>query len=199
MTHNSTLLLVRTKRPYLGRVTLPAIHTAEELERLNLPNKRTELIRGQLIVREPAGFRHGDVAAQVLVKLASFVRGKNLGRVLAAETGFKLFSNPDTVRAPDVGFVREDRIPNPLPRGFAKFAPDLAVEVLSPDDRPGEVLAKVADWLTAGTRLVWIIDPDCRTGRVHRADGSITILKDHGSFDGEDVIPGFTCALAEVL
>lgn len=190
---------MRTKRPYLDRVSIPAIHTAEELERLNLPDNRTELVRGQLIVREPAGVRHGDVAAEILVKLANFVRGKNLGRVLAAETGFKLFSDPDTVRAPDVGFVRQERIPDPLPRGFARFAPDLAVEVLSPDDRPGEVLAKVADWLTAGTRLVWIIDPDRRTGRVHRADGSITILNDDESFDGEDVIPGFTCPLAEVL
>jgi Uma2 family endonuclease len=180
-------------------MTVPAITTAEELERLNLPNKRTELVRGQLIVREPAGFRHGDVAAEVLVRLANFVRARNLGRVLAAETGFKLFSNPDTVRAPDVGFVRQERIPDPLPRGFAAFAPDLAVEVLSPDDRPGEVLAKVADWLTAGTTLVWIIDPERRSGRVHRADGSSTILKDDGSFDGEDVIPGFTWPLAEVL
>ena len=180
-------------------MSIPAIHTAEELERLNLPNKRTELVRGQLIVREPAGFRHGDVAMAVALQLGNFVRKHNLGRVLAAETGFRLFSNPDTVRAPDVGFVRQERIPDPIPRGFARFAPDLAVEVLSPDDRPGEVLAKVADWLTAGTRLVWIIDPDRRTGRVHRADGSITILNDDASFDGEDVIPGFTCPLAEVL
>jgi Uma2 family endonuclease len=192
-------LLMRTKRPYLDRVSIPAIHTAEELERLNLPNKRTELVRGQLVVREPAGFRHGDVAMAVALQMGNFVRKHALGRVLAAETGFKLFSNPDTVRAPDVGFVRHDRIPDPLPRGFAAFAPDLAVEVLSPDDRPGEVLAKVADWLTAGTQLVWIIDPERRTGRVHRADGSITILNDDGSFDGEDVIPGFTCPLAEVL
>ena len=180
-------------------MSLPSVHTAEELERLNLPNKRTELVRGQLIVREPAGFRHGDVAMALALQLGNYVRAHSLGRVLAAETGFKLFSNPDTVRAPDVGFVRQERIPDPLPRGFAAFAPDLAVEVLSPDDRPGEVLAKVADWLNAGTRLVWIIDPDHRTGRVHRADGSVTILTEAGSFDGEEVVPGFTCRLAEVL
>ena len=180
-------------------MSLPSIHTAEELERLNLPDKRTELVRGQLIVREPAGFQHGYVAAQLLVKLASFVYGRNLGRVLAAETGFKLFSNPDTVRAPDVGFVRLDRIPDPLPRGFAAFAPDLAVEVLSPDDRPGEVLAKISDWLNAGTRLVWIIDPERRTARVHRADGTVAWISVAGALDGEDVVPGFTCALAEVV
>ena len=180
-------------------MSLPSVHTAEELERLNLPNKRTELVRGQLIVREPAGFRHGDVAMAIALQLGNHVRKNSLGRVLAAETGFKLFSNPDTVRAPDVGFVRGDRIPEPLPRGFATFAPDLAAEVLSPDDRPVEVLAKVYDWLNAGTRLVWIIDPDRRTGRVHRADGSITILNEDDSFDGEDVIPGFSCRLVEIL
>lgn len=190
---------MRTKRRYLDRVSIPAIHTAEELEKLNLPNKRTELVRGQLVVREPAGFRHGDIAAIVCAILVNFVRGKNLGRVLAAETGFKLFSNPDTVRAPDVGFVRQERIPNPLPRGFAAFAPDLAVEVLSPDDRPGEVLAKVADWLNAGVRLVWIIDPDRRSARVHRADGTVELIQESGSLHGEDVVPGFTCSLAEAL
>ena len=180
-------------------MSLPSIHTAEELERLNLPNKRTELVRGQLIVREPAGFRHGDVAMALALQLGNFVRKHSLGRVLAAETGFKLFSNPDTVRAPDVGFVRQDRIPDPPPRGFAKFAPDLAVEVLSPDDRPGEVLAKVSDWLNAGTRLVWIIDPDRRTARVHRADGTVALISESGSLEGEDVVPGFSCPLAEVL
>ena len=180
-------------------MSVPAIHTAEELERLNLPNKRTELVRGVLIVREPAGFRHGDVAMAIALAVGTFVRAHGQGRVVAAETGFKLFSNPDTVRAPDVGFVRSERIPDPLPRGFAPFAPDLAVEVLSPDDRPGEVLAKVADWLNAGTRLVWVVDPDRRTARVHRADGTLALVPDGGSLDGEDVLPGFSCQLADVL
>lgn len=173
--------------------------TAEDLVRLQPRNKRTELVRGRMIVREPAGFRHGDVAMTLAVRMHAFARAKRLGRVLAAETGFKLFTNPDTVRAPDVAFVRAERIPDLLPRGFAPFAPDLAVEVLSPDDRPGEVLAKVGDWLSAGTPLVWVIDPDRRQARVYRADGSVTLVHDSDVLDGEGVLPGFTCRVAEIL
>jgi Uma2 family endonuclease len=103
------------------------------------------------------------------------------------------------VRAPDVAFVRHERIPDPLPRGFAPFAPDLAVEVLSPDDLPGEVLAKVADWLKAGTRLVWVVDPDRRLARVYRADGTESEISETGTFKGEEVLPGFECALLDVL
>lgn len=180
-------------------MTSPALLTADDLLRLQPPDKRTELVRGVMIVREPAGFRHGDIAMNIAARMHSFVRQHRVGRVLAAETGFTLFTNPDTVRAPDVAFVRHDRIPDPLPRGYASFAPDLAVEVLSPGDRPGEVLAKVADWLTAGTRLVWVVDPDRRVARVHRADGTVSVISESEALDGEDVLPGFACPLAEVL
>jgi Uma2 family endonuclease len=173
--------------------------TAEELLHLNLPNKRTELVRGRLIVREPAGYRHGDVAARLLVIVGSFVHEHRLGRVFAAETGFTLERNPDTVRAPDVAFIRTERLLDPPPRGFAEIAPDFAAEVLSPDDRPGEVLAKVADWLKAGTRQIWVVDPIRQHARVYRADGSETFVSMGESLDGEDVLPGFTCLLDDVL
>jgi Uma2 family endonuclease len=107
--------------------------------------------------------------------------------------------NPDTVRAPDVAFVSTQRLGGPDPVAFPELAPDLAVEVLSPGDRPGEVLEKVEAWLSAGTRLVWVIDPERRTGRVYRADGSVSELERDGVLDGEDVVPGFRCTLAVVL
>jgi Uma2 family endonuclease len=193
------VLGMTSARRYVQPMTSPALLTADDLLRLQPPDKRTELVRGRMIVREPAGFRHGDIAMAIAARMHPFVREKNLGRVLAAGTGFKLFTNPDTVRAPDVTFVRHERIPNPLPRGFAPFAPDLAVEVLSPDDRPGEVLAKVADWLRAGTRLVWVVDPDRRLARAYRADGTESEISETGALDGEDVLPGFACALSDVL
>ncbi|MGH7712130.1 MAG: Uma2 family endonuclease, partial [Gemmatimonadaceae bacterium] len=96
-------------------------------------------------------------------------------------------------------FVRRDRIPDPLPIGFAALAPDLAAEVLSPDDRPGEVLAKVADWLSAGTRLVWVIDPARRDARIYRADGTESHLNVEEALEGEDVLAGFTEPLAELV
>ena len=114
------------------------------------------------------------------VELAVHVKRTAAGAVFAAETGFKLATNPDTVRAPDVAFIAEDRLPSGDTRGYPALAPDLVVEVLSPDDRPGEVLAKVGDWLSAGCRLVWVVDPERRVARVYRHDGSETIVSGTG-------------------
>ena len=173
--------------------------TAEELLRTQAPHKRTELVRGMLVVREPAGSRHGLVTMNLGAELAVFVKRTGAGGVYAAESGFKLASNPDTVRAPDIAFVTRERLPPPTTTGYPALAPDLAVEVLSPGDRPGDVLAKVADWLSAGTRLVWVLDPQRRLARVYRHDGSETFVTAEDPLDGEDVLPGFSCLLASVL
>jgi len=103
------------------------------------------------------------------------------------------------VRAPDIAFVRRERLPSSVPVGFPELAPDLVVEVLSPDDRPGETLAKVGDWLEAGARLVWVIDPQGRNARVYRADGSQTSVSEADHLEGEDVLPGFRCELASIF
>lgn len=176
-------------------MTAPALMTAEDLLRLAPPDKRSELVRGVLVVREPAGFRHGEIAARIAKVLMDHVDAHGLGLVLAAETGFKLAADPDTVRAPDVAFVRHDRVPNPPPTGFPVLAPDLVVEVLSPGDRAGEILGKVGDWLDSGTRLVWVVDPARREARVYRPNGSLTLLNVPGVLIGEDVLPGFACPL----
>jgi Uma2 family endonuclease len=173
--------------------------TADELLRLNRPDRRTELVRGVLVVREPAGYLHGRITARLAALLTNHVEANDLGCVLAAETGFKLAADPDTVRAPAVAFVSRARLPHPPPAGYAELAPDLVVEVLSPDDRPGEVLAKVGDWLNAGTRLVWVVDPRRRYARVYRADGSDSQLSETGTLDGEDVVPGFTAPRAAIF
>ncbi|HUL03986.1 MAG TPA: Uma2 family endonuclease [Gemmatimonadales bacterium] len=177
----------------------PTLLTADQLLHLNIPNKRTELVKGVLVVREPAGGRHGRVAMQISRLLANHVAAHRLGQVYAAETGFTLFRDPDTVRAPDVAFIRSDRLIEPEPIGFPELAPDLAVEVLSPGDRPGEVLAKAGDWLSAGTRLVWVVDPQRRLARVYRQDGTDTFVRADETLDGEDVVTGFSCSLGAVL
>jgi Uma2 family endonuclease len=173
--------------------------TADELLHTHMPNKKTELVRGILVVREPTGYRHGDVTARITKALMEVVEARGLGRVLAAETGFKLSANPDTVRAPDVAFIRHERLPDPETLGYPALAPDLVVEVLSPSDRPGETLAKVGDWLTAGSRLVWVVDPGRRVARVYRQDGSETLITERAVLHGEDVVPGFECSLAAIL
>ena len=174
----------------------PALMTADEL--LRVPDKHAELVRGVLIVREPPGLPHGRIAVELAVALATHVRTNGLGRVYT-ESGFKLASNPDTVRGPDLAFISQRRIPDPEPRGFPDLAPDLAVEILSPDDRPGEMLGKVGEYLSAGTALVWVIDPDRRLARVYRADGTEQIVADHEALQGETIVPGFACPLASIL
>jgi len=173
--------------------------TAEELLYTNAPNKRTELVRGRLIVHEPPGGRHGYVAANLAFRLSQHVDLTGAGAVFVGDVGFTLHRDPDTVRGPDIAFVSRDRLPQPIPNSYLEFAPDLVVEVLSHHDRPGEVLAKVGDWLDAGARLVWVIDADRRLARVYRVDGTEDMLDETGQLLGEDVLPGFSCTLASIL
>lgn len=173
--------------------------TAEELLRQQPRDKRCELVNGRMMVREPAGHRHGRIANRLAYLLTRYVDDRDLGVVYAAETGFVLTRDPDTVRAPDVAFVVADRLPEPDTSGFAELAPDMVVEVLSPDDRPGEVLAKVGEWLNAGTRLVWVVDALRRHIRVYREDGSQSLVAGSERLDGEDVVPGFSCAVDAIF
>jgi Uma2 family endonuclease len=173
--------------------------TAEDLESLYLPDKTTELVRGQLVVREPPSTHHGRVQAKLQYLVMVYVERTRAGVVFGQDTGFKIQSNPDTVRGPDLAFLAGERATRIPDRGFAALAPDLIAEVLSPGDRPGETLAKVAEFLEAGTRLVWVIDPDRRQAHVYRADGTVAIVAAGGSLDGEEILPGFRCPLSEVL
>jgi len=181
-----------------ARSTSP-ITSAEELLRVEFPGNVTELVCGQLIVREPPGTRHGSIAARLTYLPADHVYRHELGVVCSQDTGFKLESDPDTVRAPDVAFIgraHADQIPA---RGYAAFAPDLVAEILSPDDGAGELLAKVGQWLDAGTHVVWVIDPSRAEAHVYRGNGELTLVPADGVLEGELVLPGFECALAEVF
>lgn len=181
-----------------GVNTTPVL-TAEDVERLSLPGKQVELVRGRLVVREPPGTWHGVVAANLGRLLGEFVHRQGLGIIAAQDTGFKIGSDPDTVRAPDVAFVAQERVGLIRRRGYAELAPDLLAEILSPDDRPGEVLAKIADWLSAGTKIVWVIDSERREVRVHRQDGSLALLREADVLDGENVLPGFTLPVTQIF
>jgi Uma2 family endonuclease len=191
------LLPVTAERAYVTGMS--SLVTAEDLLQTTILNKRTELVRGQLIVREPAGARHGSVVMNLTIQLGMYVQRAGAGQLFAAETGFTLRRGPDTVRAPDIAFVRRERLPDPIGDGFPELAPDLVVEVLSPGDRPGETLAKVADWIDAGTRLIWVVDAQRRIARVYRQDGTESLVAESDSLDGEAVLPGFTCFLGSIL
>lgn len=176
-----------------------AVTTAEQL--LALPDEhgwRYELVRGELRRMHAAGYRHGRIASRIGGRLEVFVAEHGLGDVLAADTGFTLERGPDTVRAPDAAFVQTARIPAD-DRGFAELAPDLAVEVVSPNDTASEVTEKALMWLAQGVRLVWVVYPDSGVVAVHRPGGVVQLLQGDAELDGEDVLPGFRLPLTEVF
>jgi Uma2 family endonuclease len=173
--------------------------TIEEFERLPDDGWRCELVRGKVVREPPAGFEHGRLAMRIGLLLGRFVEENNLGEVLASETGFVLFEEPPTVRAPDAAFVAEGRVPTPAPPGFGRLAPDLAVEVVSPSNTLAEIHSKVMDYLNAGSRRVWVVDSSTRSITVYRSRKEIRLLTGDDEVDGEDVLPGFRVGLAEIF
>jgi Uma2 family endonuclease len=172
--------------------------TAEELYLLADDGQRYELVRGELICMAATGGQHGIVASRLDYRLRAFVESHALGEVCAAETGFRLSQNPDTVRAPDVSFIARERLPTQgAPEGYWPFAPDLAVEVISPSDRFDDVLTKVQEYLRAGTRLVWVFHPRTKTVTIYRANGDVQLLQEQEGLSGEEVLPGFHCQIRE--
>lgn len=172
--------------------------TADELERMPEDDYRYELVRGRLIRMSPLAPRHGNTTMTLGAIPWQHVRSKDLGQVWT-EVGFRLASDPDTVRAPDVAFVRRDRLPSKDARGFYRGAPDLAIEVLSPDDTPAEVREKVADYAAAATPVVVIVDPQTRRAIVHRATAAPITLTSDGTIDLGDVVSGFTLHLRQAM
>jgi Uma2 family endonuclease len=176
--------------------------TAEDL--LNMPDDgmRRELVRGELKEMTPAGDEHGYLALRIASRLERHVDANKLGRTYTAETGFKISSDPDTVRAPDAAFVNRKRAERAgRIAGYREGAPDLAVEVVSPNDRHSEVLDKALEWLEAGCRMVLVADPERRRITVYRSRDNIRVLTAGAGdvVDGADVVPGWKLSLAEIF
>jgi Uma2 family endonuclease len=169
---------------------------------LGMPDdgQRYELVEGVLRMMSPAGGRHGRVAHSLALILGTHVRGRQLGLVYAAETGFLLAREPDTVRAPDVAFVAQERaVGIDDDHGFVTVVPDLVGEVVSPRDSFSDVEEKVLAWLTAGTRLVIVVDPRTRTLHAYRGSDRVVVLREGERLDAGDVVPGLTIAVAELF
>lgn len=147
----------------------------------------------------PAGYERGVIVGNVHTYLATFVKQRSLGIVTAAETGFVIGRDPDTVRAPDVGFIRAERVPRVRTRGFFQGPPDLAVEVVSPTDRAGDLLSKVQDWLSAGCRAVWVVDPASQTISVYHGSHETALLAIGDELTDDELLPGFRLPVAEVF
>ncbi len=182
-----------------GPPAAPRLWTGEELNRLP-EGWRYEIDEGELVIMPPAGWEHGDVAMGVGSILRRFVRERHLGTVVAADTGFRLRRDPETLRAPDAAFVSNDRIALIADRkGFSEVPPDLAVEVLSPSNTRVDMKRKVEQYLAAGVRSVWILDPDAGALTRYRPGEAPAILDDPAAVVEDPVLPGFGCRLAELL
>ncbi len=175
--------------------------TAEELFWLPDTEERLELVRGELRRMAPGNPAHGRRAVRVAHLLLVYADEHGLGRVYGADTGFMLERNPDTVRAPDAAFVRAERIPpeGEPETGYWAIAPDLVVEVVSPSESRGDLEEKVADYLRAGTRLIWALHARTRSATVYRPGSAPQRLGEDDVLDGEDVLPGFSCRVGDLL
>ena len=174
--------------------------TAAELLDMPEDGYRYELVRGELRKMAPAGAYHGRTAIKIGAALLAYVTANGLGEVFGADAGFRIGSDPDHVRAPDAAFVRQERVAaSGMVDGYWPGAPDLAVEVISPNDRYTEVEEKVADWLAAGVQLVVLVNPRNRTV-TRRAPGESPVTLTEGDIlEGGAVIPGWQMAVADIF
>jgi len=176
------------------------IMTVEEFLTHPVPDGKAELVRGELRVTTPAGGPHAVAESNLILLLWTYVRQHALGRVFPDSTGYELVRLPRTVRVPDVSFVRAGRLPEEgVGPGLLQMAPDLAVEVLSPSETASELEEKLGDYALAGTPLVWVVDPVLRTVMVVAADAPVRWLRAGDTLDGGAVIPGFSCAVADLF
>jgi Uma2 family endonuclease len=174
--------------------------TARDLLLMPDDGFRYELVSGKLKKMPPAGHRHGRIVVNLTTSLDQHVRVNNLGAVYASETGFQIASDPDTVRAPDVAFVRRERlVAVGEVEGYWPGAPDLAVEVISSGDTYAEVEEKVLEWLDAGVRLVLVVNPRKRAVTVYRSRTDIVILTEEEVIEGGDIVPGWTMPVTSLF
>ena len=175
-------------------MTVTSLMTADEL--LHFPDDgfRYELVRGELRKMSPTGAEHGDVAMLIASSLHTHVKKNRLGKVYINDVGFRIERNPDTVRGPDVAFVRTERVVKTSK--FLEGPPDLAIEVVSPRDGYTEVEEKAADWLRGGAHAVIVVDPARRSVRVHRAGDTVNVTD---AIAIDDVVPGWRLPLSEIF
>jgi Uma2 family endonuclease len=183
----------------MNAVAEKTAYTPEDL--LALPDEKSfELVDGQLVERH-MGAESSWVGGQILHRIQLVLDQHPIGLVFGADNGLQCFpDDPNKVRKPDLSFVRSGRLPGDRPpEGYLRVAPDLVVEVISPNDLAVEVEQKVAEYLGAGVAVVWVVEPRSRVVRVHRADGSSAWLTEGGELTGDDVLPGFRCRVADVF
>jgi Uma2 family endonuclease len=180
--------------------TATKLLTAEEFAALPDPpdGSRQELVKGVVVTMPPPKGRHGIVCSKIDRLIGNYAEAKNLGWTTSNDTGAILERDPDTVRGPDVGFWSIARQPD-VPDDYFEIPPDLAVEVLSPDDRRNRVREKIREYIAAGVPLVWLVDPETRTVTVYTGRLRGTELDESDQLDGGEVVPGFSCKVGDLF
>ncbi len=158
-----------------------------------------ELVRGELRQMSPASFDHGSIEALLVHALIDYTLHHPLGKVVTGDTGYVLQSEPLTIRVPDVSFVAKQRIPDSPRPAFLPLAPDLVIEIVSPSEQARTIAEEVSDYLTAGTRLLWVVYPEQQQVHEYRAAQAFRIYTIGDTLDGHEVLPGFRFALAALF
>ena len=180
--------------------TIPRLMTAKEFAMMPDDEMRHELVNGEVIeLSGPPMPTHGRTQFESASVLAQFAARGGYGEVFV-ETGFLIARDPDTVRAPDVALVLADKLPDgDLPRAYFPFAPDIAVEVVSPSDTPSDAHERALMWLDAGSALVWMLFPDSRSATVYRPNGDVFALGEDDVLDAAPVLDGFSVKVSELF
>ncbi|MBI4582899.1 MAG: Uma2 family endonuclease [Planctomycetes bacterium] len=173
--------------------------TVDEFWKLSR-NRRCELIRGEIIDMTPVGGEHGSIQINLAIHVGGHIKSQDLGAVSGGETGYKLESDPDTIRAPDLGFVVKARLPEGgVPKKFWPFQPDLAIEIVSPSDSYEDVELKVREWMQAGTREVWVVNPRLKEIKIHRPNQPAKVFRSGEILQSHELLPGLSLKIGDVF
>jgi len=177
----------------------PAKKVWTDQEIMSLPDNgySYEVVDGELVMSPKNNAQHGDATSEILMRMRLHAKTHRLGRVFDSNTGFWMINR--NLRAPDVSFVSQARLPKKLPKAFLQGAPDFLVEVLSPTNTRREMDERLRDFFENGTKLAWIIDLDERFAEICHSLTDRKIIGAGGVLDGENIFPGFRLPLAELF
>jgi Uma2 family endonuclease len=172
--------------------------TGEELARMGDIGP-CELVRGRIVPMSPTGDAHGGYEANICYEIHTFVKAHKLGKVRVGEVGIYTARNPDTVRGADAIFISHERYAQKQSKSYLDVAPDLVVEILSPNDAWSEVMQKLREYFAIGVRLIWVADPTTRTVFAYRSITDVREFTDRDELPGDDVLPGFAAPVAQLF
>ncbi len=176
----------------------PMRYTVDDLEQFPDDGKLRELVDGQIVEWDVPSQEHGAFEAALTATFVNFVREHRLGRVTCGDAMVRIQGSMHDARGGDIEFYQRGRFPKDSRAAATVTAPDFVVEVLSPSDRADRVLEKVRDWLRAGVRLLWYVNPETGTTTVYQGE-RVTYVAAEETLDGGDVLPGFRLRIADLL